>query len=222
MGAGTEHIEKSAERFFAIAEPALGSRAADSSASGSQTAGLRPAALVSDSWAADSHIAVEMAADSPASDSHWIDSPASDSLASAERKPAQESACFAGLLAVRCSESLEVAALERPAFAAFAALLALVSSASECFAADSLKHSLPGETQRRLFAFPLPDWLATVVERAEEASDNTMTAMKPTECFHLQSPIQECLDSTEPKCGASPGHTPEDSGLLGSAEYLVR
>ena len=41
---------------------------------------------------------------------------------------------------MRCSESLEVAALERPAFAvlaAFAAFLALALSASERFAADS-------------------------------------------------------------------------------------
>ena len=60
------------------------------------------------------------------------------------------------------------------------------------------------------------------MERVEEASDNAMTAMKPTECFHLQSPIQECLDSMEPKCDASPERTQEDSGLLGSAEYLAR
>ena len=38
---------------------------------------------------------------------------------------------------MRCSESLEVAALERPAFAAFAAFPALALSASERFAADS-------------------------------------------------------------------------------------
>ena len=70
MGAGTEHTEKLVARFSAIAEPALRSWAAGSSASDSQAAGLRSAALVSDSWAADSDIAVEMAADSSVFDSH--------------------------------------------------------------------------------------------------------------------------------------------------------
>ena len=123
---------------------------------------------------------------------------------------------------MHCSESLLAAALERPVSAASSGLLALASSASERFAVGSLHYSQLAETRLRLFAFPLPDCLVIAVEQAEEASDNAMIEMKPTECFHLQSPIQECLDSMEPKCGESPGHTREDSVQLESAGYLAR
>ena len=207
--------------------------AADSSVSDSLVAAdslvadLCSVALVSDSSVFDSHW-MKPAADSSVSDSlvaadlDIAVEPAVDSSVSAEWKPAQESACFAELLAVHCSESLVAAALERPVSAASSGLLALASSASERFAVGSLHYSQLAETRLRLFAFPLPDCLVIAVEQAEEASDNAMIEMKPTECFHLQSPIQECLDSMEPKCGESPGHTREDSVQLESAGYLAR
>ena len=194
-------------------------------AADSLVADLCSVALVSDSSASDSLVAVDslVVVDSlVAADLDIAVEPAVDSSVSAEWKPALESACFAELLAVHCSESLVAAALERPVSAASSGLLALASSASERFAVGSLHYSQLAETRLRLFAFPLPDCLVIAVEQAEEASDNAMIEMKPTECFHLQSPIQECLDSMEPKCGESPGHTREDSVQLESAGYLAR
>lgn len=140
-------------------------------------------------------------------------------------KPVQESAYFAELLAERFAESLEDVALELLAVvvqSAFAALPALSSSAWRQFAVGLSMKYLFVEKLAHLSAFLLLDSPEIAGEQAEEASDKTMSALKPTDCLHLRLPIPEFQNSKEPRHDACPEHTLEDWEGQESVECLAR